>query len=160
MYWSKHFVFSLKQLIAFIYIYIFLKLIRFSSALQVESFCISLATRKSALISWPWYISTHCSLAKMLHYCRHRANLLCCISHMRAWQKKFSFHSSSSAAWRWGPTEQRQYFTVGWQAAAKVFTALLQCGKMDPERRAQVEAWENQTGFTLCCLVWQCTQFT
>ena len=25
--------------------------------------------------------------------------------------------------------EQRQYFTVAWQAAAKVFTALLQCGK-------------------------------
>lgn len=40
-----------------------------------------------------------------------------------------------------GPTEQRQYFTVAWQAAAKVFTASLQCGKMDPRRDAQAEAW-------------------
>lgn len=40
-----------------------------------------------------------------------------------------------------GPTEQRQYFTVAWQAAAKVFTASLQCGKMDPGREAQAEAW-------------------
>lgn len=40
-----------------------------------------------------------------------------------------------------GPTEQRQYFTVAWQAAAKVFTASLQCGKMDPGRDAQAEAW-------------------
>lgn len=39
-----------------------------------------------------------------------------------------------------GPTEQRQYFTVGWQAAAKVFTALLQCGKMDPGRETQVRS--------------------
>lgn len=46
------------------------------------------------------------------------------------------------------PTEQRQYFTVAWQAAAKVFTALLQCGKMDPERQAQAEAWENYIGLS------------
>lgn len=70
-----------------------------------------------------------------------------------------------------GPTEQRQYFTVGWQAAAKVFTALLQCGKMDPGRQAQLEAWENDrihhvlfrltihTAYiiSLCvCYIWLC----
>lgn len=53
-----------------------------------------------------------------------------------------------------GPSEQRQYFTGAWQAAAKVFTAWLQCGKMDPARDAHAARGPCTTrALTRCCLI-------
>lgn len=53
-----------------------------------------------------------------------------------------------------GPSEQRQYFTGAWQAAAKVFTAWLQCGKMDPARDAHAaRGLRTERALTRCCLI-------
>lgn len=53
-----------------------------------------------------------------------------------------------------GPSEQRQYFTGAWQAAAKVFTAWLQCGKMDPARDAHAaRGLRTVRALTRCCLI-------
>lgn len=73
---------------------------------------------------------------RLLHYNGHRTNLLWYIYIYSTYCKsgRSSIFIAAFSCLEMGPTEQRQYFTVAWQAAAKVFTASLQCGKMDPGR--------------------------
>lgn len=128
------------------------------------SFSISLARWKSAPASWK-----HCMLLHT-HLLKKKKNV-CLVFLFFVFLNFYSTYASlARRSWVFpcsvqlpgdgGRAEQRQYFTAAWQAAAKVFTASLQCDKMDPERGERREVRSprkpDRAYYPTVVVIWQC----